>query len=94
MCQDFAHLILSQPVGASTPARHVSGYVKPSGEIATMRGAGSRGNSQVGWIDVDPTHQCLVGNDHVVTAVGRDYSTFPQPRSLEGASAGSDRGFP
>lgn len=82
VCQDFAHLFLAACRGIQLPARYVSGYVNHPGEIATHAWCQVWGNSQVGWIDVDPTHHCLVGNDHVVTAVGRDYSDVPPNRGL------------
>jgi len=28
----------------------------------------------VGWVDYDPTNDCLAGEDHIVVARGRDYS--------------------
>jgi transglutaminase-like putative cysteine protease len=27
-----------------------------------------------GWIDLDPTNDILIGNDHIVLARGRDYA--------------------
>ena len=36
----------------------------------------------VGWVDVDPTHGYFPEDDHVVTAVGRDYSDVPPNRGL------------
>ena len=35
-----------------------------------------------GWVDVDPTRGEFVGDDHVVTAVGRDYSDVPPNRGV------------
>lgn len=82
VCQDFAHLFLGACRGIQLPARYVSGYVNHPGEIATHAWCQVWGNQQVGWIDVDPTHACIVENDHVVTAVGRDYSDVPPNRGL------------
>ncbi|AGA29921.1 transglutaminase family protein [Singulisphaera acidiphila] len=82
VCQDFAHLFLAACRGIHLPARYVSGYVNHPGEIATHAWCQVWGNPQVGWIDVDPTHSCVVENDHVVTAVGRDYSDVPPNRGL------------
>jgi len=31
-------------------------------------------------VDYDPTHSCLVGDDHVVVAIGRDYGDVPPNR--------------
>ena len=82
VCQDFAHLFLAACRGIHLPARYVSGYVNHPGEIATHAWCQVWGNLQVGWIDVDPTHSCIVEQDHVVTAVGRDYSDVPPNRGL------------
>jgi transglutaminase-like putative cysteine protease len=29
---------------------------------------------EVGWIDIDPTNDCLCGTDHIPIAFGRDYN--------------------
>jgi hypothetical protein len=44
---------------------------EPTGSTAT-----------VGWVDVDPTHSEFVGNDHLTTALGRDYHDVPPNRGL------------
>jgi transglutaminase-like putative cysteine protease len=83
VCQDFAHLMISGLRGLGLPARYVSGYLRtvpPPGKqrlvgadathawVDVWAGAGT------GWIGLDPTNGVAVGNDHVVLAVGRDYS--------------------
>ena len=42
----------------------------------TPRTPGSRCGAapEFGWLGFDPTNDLLVGNDHIVLAVGRDYS--------------------
>jgi transglutaminase-like putative cysteine protease len=81
VCQDFAHLMIGVCRAAGLPARYVSGYVREPGEVETHAWC-QVWCGPAGWIDVDPTHGCLVGPDHVVTAVGRDYSDVPPNRGV------------
>ena len=30
--------------------------------------------AELGWVDLDPTNDVLIGNDHIVLAMGRDFS--------------------
>ena len=46
-----------------------------------MPGARS-GAARSGWVDVDPTHGTFPGDDHVMIAVGRDYSDVPPNRGV------------
>ena len=82
VCQDFVHLFLAGCRGMGLPARYVSGYINQPGELATHAWAQVWGGSGVGWVDIDPTRRCYVGDDYVVTAVGRDYSDVPPNRGL------------
>jgi transglutaminase-like putative cysteine protease len=79
-CQDFAHFFLAICRHFGVPARFVSGYINHPGELATHAWCQVWGGSRVGWVDVDPTRSCFVGNDHVVTAIGRDYADMPPNR--------------
>lgn len=82
VCQDFVHLFLGVCRGLGLPARYVSGYVHQPGEIHTHAWAQVWGGEPVGWVDVDPTLGDFVGDDHIVIAVGRDYSDVPPNRGL------------
>jgi transglutaminase-like putative cysteine protease len=82
VCQDFTHLFLAGARGLGLPARYVSGYINEPGEIATHAWAQIWGGPAIGWVDVDPTRGTWVGDDHVVTAVGRDYSDVPPNRGV------------
>jgi len=82
VCQDFAHLFLAACRGRGLPARYVSGYIHQPGEIDTHAWAQVWGGTQVGWVDVDPTHGRYVDDDYVVTAVGRDYFDVPPNRGV------------
>lgn len=82
VCQDFAHLFLAICRGLGLPARYVSGYVDGPGEMETHAWCQVWGGEEMGWIDVDPTRGLIVGDHHVVTAVGRDYSDVPPNRGV------------
>jgi transglutaminase-like putative cysteine protease len=88
VCQDFAHLFIATCRQLGMPARYVSGYVNQPGEIATHAWCQIWCGATVGWIDVDPTRKCFASNDHVLTAVGRDYSDVPPNKGVwKGADA-------
>lgn len=82
VCQDMAHLFLAAARLRGMPARYVSGYVHQPGEIATHAWVQVWGGPEVGWANLDPTHGKWVGADHVVTAVGRDFSDVPPNRGV------------
>jgi transglutaminase-like putative cysteine protease len=82
VCQDFAHLFLGACRGLGVPARYVSGYVNHPGELATHAWCQVWAHERIGWVDVDPTRDTFIDNDHVVTAVGRDYSDVPPNQGL------------
>lgn len=82
VCQDYAHLFIAAARGLGLPARYVSGYVNQPGEIATHAWVQIWGGTRIGWVDVDPTQGQFVGDDHIVVAVGRDYSDVPPNRGL------------
>ena len=83
VCQDFAHVMLSGLRGLGLPGAYVSGYLRTSPPPGRPRleGAGAThawvalwcGQAR-GWIGFDPTNAVLAENDHIVLAVGRDYS--------------------
>jgi transglutaminase-like putative cysteine protease len=83
VCQDFAHLMIAGLRGLGLPAAYVSGYIRtlPVGGLPTLEGADASHawvsvwcGPAFGWIGLDPTNCTAVGNDHVVVAIGRDYS--------------------
>jgi len=82
VCQDFAHLAVACLRSMGLPARYVSGYLEtlpPPGK-AKLQGADashawlSSHVPGIGWVDLDPTNNCFVGERHVTTAWGRDYT--------------------
>lgn len=82
VCQDFAHLQIAALRSLGLPARYVSGYLRTIPAPGRPRLVGADAShawlavfcGDAGWIDVDPTNNCVVGTDHVTVAWGRDYS--------------------
>jgi transglutaminase-like putative cysteine protease len=83
VCQDFAHIMISALKGLGLPAGYVSGYLRtlpPPGQ-PRLEGADATHawirlwcGGKDGWIGFDPTNALIVRDDHIVLAVGRDYS--------------------
>lgn len=82
VCQDFAHLFIAAARLCGLPARYVSGYVHQPGEIETHAWVQVWAGPDVGWANIDPTHDRWVGSEHIVTAVGRDYSDVSPNRGV------------
>lgn len=83
VCQDFSHLMIGGLRAMGLPARYVSGYVRtwpPPGQPRRVGGDQSHAwvgcwlGPDHGWIDLDPTNNLIVADDHVVLGWGRDYS--------------------
>lgn len=83
VCQDFAHIMIAGVRGLGLPAAYVSGYLRTVPPPGRPRLAGADAThawvsiwcgDETGWIGFDPTNAILVENDHIVLAVGRDYS--------------------
>lgn len=91
VCQDFTHLMLAGLRAIGLPARYVSGYLRtrpPSGQ-APRRGAdqshawvGAWMGPEHGWVDLDPTNNLIVYDEHVVLAWGRDYGDISPVRGV------------
>ncbi|MBR7618674.1 transglutaminase family protein [Phenylobacterium sp. 20VBR1] len=82
VCQDFAHIMIAGLRGLGLPAAYVSGYLRTTPPPGRPRLEGADAThawvslwcGADGWIGLDPTNALLVQNDHIVLAVGRDYS--------------------
>lgn len=81
VCQDFAHLQIACLRALGIPAKYVSGYIEtlpPEGQVklvgtdATHAWLSAFCPGQ-GWIEFDPTNNILAGEQHILTAWGRDY---------------------
>jgi transglutaminase-like putative cysteine protease len=83
VCQDFAHVMIAGLRGLGLPAAYVSGYLRtvpPPGQ-PRLQGADATHawvslwcGCELGWIGFDPTNDLLVENDHIILAIGRDFS--------------------
>jgi transglutaminase-like putative cysteine protease len=82
VCQDFAHLMIACIRSVGLPARYVSGYILTIPAPGTERLVGADASHawvsifdpNYGWIDMDPTNNCLCGDKHVTVAYGRDFN--------------------
>jgi transglutaminase-like putative cysteine protease len=91
VCQDFTHLMLSALRSLGLPARYISGYIRtrpPPGQ-ERRRGVdqshawvGGWLGPEHGWVGLDPTNGVLVSDEHVVLAVGRDFSDISPLRGM------------
>lgn len=89
VCQDFAHLMISCVRSSGLAARYVSGYIRTirTGGAAAIGGDASHAWVSVycpplGWLDFDPTNDCMIGEDHVTLAWGRDFGDVSPLRGM------------
>jgi transglutaminase-like putative cysteine protease len=81
VCQDFAHVMIAGVRAMGLAARYVSGYIRTYPAEGQTRRAGADASHAwisafvpgFGWIDLDPTNDLVVGEEHVVLGWGRDY---------------------
>lgn len=84
VCQDFAHVMIALVRQyLRIPCRYVSGYLF-HGRFDRDRSVDGATHAWVeallpgyGWIGLDPTNNLLIGERHIRTAIGRDYSDVP-----------------
>jgi transglutaminase-like putative cysteine protease len=83
VCQDFTHIMIAGLRGLGLSAAYVSGYIrtippegKPrlEGADATHAWVSLWCGRESGFVDLDPTNNLIVANDHIILAHGRDYS--------------------
>jgi transglutaminase-like putative cysteine protease len=82
VCQDFAHLQIAMLRSLGLAARYVSGYLRTYPPPGKPRLVGADAShawvsiycGDIGWIDVDPTNNKQVTDEHITLAWGRDYS--------------------
>jgi transglutaminase-like putative cysteine protease len=89
VCQDFAHLAIACLRSLGFPARYISGYLEtqPAPGVKKLVGADASHAwfavfAGDGWFEFDPTNDKLAGNQHIVTAWGRDYSDVTPLRGV------------
>ncbi len=82
VCQDFAHLQIACVRSLGLPARYVSGYLRTLPPPGRPRLVGADASHAwcsawcpgAGWVDFDPTNNCVPEDGHITVAWGRDYS--------------------
>jgi transglutaminase-like putative cysteine protease len=89
VCQDFAHFMIACLRSCGLAARYVSGYIRTvrrGGETAIGGDASHAWVSvycpPLGWLDFDPTNNCMVGEDHITLAWGRDFGDVSPLRGV------------
>ncbi len=90
VCQDFAHLAIAGLRGLGLAARYVSGYLEtlpPPGQVKLQGSDASHAwfsllIPDLGWVDFDPTNNLIPGEQHITTAVGRDYQDVTPMRGI------------
>jgi transglutaminase-like putative cysteine protease len=81
VCQDFAHVQIGCLRSLGLAARYVSGYITPLSQEGDHHNIGAQASHAWlslyvpghGWIDLDPTNNCLPSTEHITVAWGRDY---------------------
>jgi transglutaminase-like putative cysteine protease len=83
VCQDFAQIMISGLRAAGLPAAYASGYLRtlpPPGQPRLVGADATHAwvllwcGLERGWVGVDPTNGIWMASDHVVVAIGRDYT--------------------
>jgi transglutaminase-like putative cysteine protease len=90
VCQDFSHLQIACMRSLGLPARYVSGYLRtmpPPGRARLVGADASHAWCSAwcpgfGWVDFDPTNNCIPTDGHITLAWGRDYSDVSPIRGV------------
>lgn len=91
VCQDFAHLMIGCLRSIGLAARYVSGYLLTApppgrprliGADASHAWASIYCGERAGWVDIDPTNNCLVDDAHVTLGWGRDFADVTPMRGV------------
>ncbi|MBL9091858.1 MAG: transglutaminase family protein [Planctomycetaceae bacterium] len=81
VCQDFAHLMIGCLRSLGLSARYVSGYLLTAPPPGKPRLVGADVSHawvsvyfpEFGWLDFDPTNDCMPSGKHITLGWGRDY---------------------
>lgn len=94
VCQDFAHIAIAGLRGLGLPAAYVSGYILTHPASGTGDGTQTRTGADAshawfavwipdtGWVQFDPTNRMRVNDEHIMVAIGRDYSDVPPVKGV------------
>ena len=96
VCQDFAHIMIALARNLRIPCRYVSGYLHHSAEHDDRSADGATHAwieallPGMGWVGFDPTNDLIVGDRHIRTAIGRDYSDVSPTLGVMKGSANTE----
>jgi transglutaminase-like putative cysteine protease len=90
VCQDFSHLMIACLRSLGLAARYVSGYLvttPPPGKPHLLGVDASHAwlsvfSPRFGFVDVDPTNNVVVGDQHITLAIGRDFGDVTPLRGV------------
>ena len=91
VCQDFAHIFIACMRSMGLPVRYVSGYLEtlpPPGKPKLVGADASHAwasvwcGAEMGWVDVDPTNDCVPSGRHITLAIGRDFNDVSPLRGV------------
>ncbi len=90
VCQDFAHLMIGCLRTLGIPCRYVSGYILTTPAPGSPRLIGADASHawvsvycpSIGWVDFDPTNDCMVNLEHMTLGWGRDFSDVTPVRGV------------
>lgn len=82
VCQDFAHLMISCLRSRGLAARYVSGYVRSLAGAGASHAWVALYTPPFGWVELDPTNDCLAGTEHIALGWGRDFGDVSPLRGI------------
>ena len=90
VCQDFAHLQIGCLRAMGLAARYVSGYLMTTPPPGKQKLVGADASHawisvyvpQSGWLDFDPTNDCVPTDRHITIAWGRDFGDVSPLRGV------------
>jgi transglutaminase-like putative cysteine protease len=82
VCQDFTHLMIAVLRSFGVPARYVSGYIHRANKQSQSHAWCEAWLTELGWVGIDPTNDCVVNEHFIKVAVGRDFTDVPPNKGI------------
>ncbi len=82
VCQDFTHLMIAVLRSLGVPARYVSGYIHRPDSESQSHAWCEVWLPELEWVGIDPTNDCLVSEQFIKVAVGRDFTDVPPNKGV------------
>lgn len=101
VCQDFSHILIGALRSQGIPAGYVSGLIRTTPPAGRPRLEGADAmhawvmawcGAGAGWVELDPTNDCLAGPDHILVARGRDYADVTPIKGIMRIAGGGQAG--